>query len=167
MSSMQAIVVRKATAADAAGIRAVRTRAILVGCRRHYDDELLQAWAHNPMPASFPLFIESEPFYVAEQASIVVGVAGIRRETSELNAIFVAPELTGQGLGKRLLRHVEDVACDLRIPLLGLSASLNSVPFYSRAGYVAGARETYVTSSGLRIPCVRMEKHLSEGAGAA
>jgi len=166
VNSTQTIVVRKATTADAAVIRAVRTRAILVGCKRHYDDDLLRAWAHNPMPASFPLFIESEPFYVAERASTVVGFAGLKHSTSELNAVFVAPEFTGQGLGMRLLRLVENVACDLRIPLLGLSASLNSVPFYSRAGYIAGAREMYATSSGLQIPCVRMEKHLSEGAGA-
>jgi len=118
------------------------------------------------MPASFPLLIESEPFYVAEQASTVVGVAGLKRSILELNAVFVAPELAGQGLGMRLLRHVENVACDLRIPLLGVSASLNSVPFYSRAGYIAGAHDTYATSSGLQIPCVHMEKHLSNGADA-
>jgi len=164
MNSDPAIVVRKATAADAAGIRLVRARAILVGCARHYKDELLQAWAHSPMPASFPMFVESEPFYVAERRSAIVGVSGLRRSASELNAVFVAPELTGQGLGMRLLRHVEDVARHLHIPALRLSASLNSVSFYSRAGYIVGADETYTTSSGLQIPCVHMEKHLSVGA---
>ena len=161
-----AIVLRRATSADAAAIRAVRAQAILTGCKHHYEDQLLQAWAHNPMPASFPLFIESEPFYVAELASTVVGVAGLKRSASELNAVFVLPEFTGKGLGMRLLRQVESVAQDLRFPLLQLSASLNSVPFYSRAGYVGGVQETYTTSSGLKIPCVHMEKRLSEIAGA-
>lgn len=44
---------------------------------------------------------------------------------------------------------------------LFLSASLNAVPFYQPAGYVALRRETYPHRSGLQLESVYMEKELA------
>lgn len=44
-----------------------------------------------------------------------------------------------------------------------LSSSLNAVPVYERAGYVAPRREIYPHRSGIRVESVYMEKTLPGG----
>lgn len=44
---------------------------------------------------------------------------------------------------------------------LFLSASLNAVAFYERAGFVAVREELYPHRSGIAIPSVYMEKQLN------
>jgi N-acetylglutamate synthase-like GNAT family acetyltransferase len=113
------------------------------------------------MPASFPSFIEAEPFYVAELKSQIVGFAGLKRATSEVDALFVSPVAAGAGLGKALLKHMEEVARELLLTKLTLNASLNSVSFYKAGGYSEGSRGMHATTSGLQIACVHMEKRLA------
>lgn len=88
------------------------------------------------MPSSFASRIATEIFVVAEADSRIVGFAGLKASTSEVDAVFVSPEFAGHGLGKRLLLYVESLARELRLPSLSLKASLNSVAFYKAAGYI-------------------------------
>jgi N-acetylglutamate synthase-like GNAT family acetyltransferase len=130
------IALRRGTAADAESIWRVRTQAINIGCRSHYAAQLIDAWLANSMPSSFASRIATEIFVVAEADSRIVGFAGLKASTSEVDAVFVSPEFAGHGLGKRLLLYVESLARELRLPSLSLKASLNSVAFYKAAGYI-------------------------------
>ena len=161
LESMEAIIFRRATAGDADSIWQVRIRAIRSGCKDHYSPNIIEAWVSSPLPTSFPSFIEDEPFFVAELRSKVVGFAGLKRGTSEVDALFVSPEVAGAGLGTKLLKHVEQMARELLIPKLVLDASLNSVRFYKAAGYSEGQQGMHTTTSGLQIACVHMEKSLA------
>ena len=161
----QRVTLRRATAADVPAIWSVRTRAIRSGCQGYYPEDILESWASNPMPSTFDSLIQTEPYYVAESQSGVVGFAGLKRTPSELDAVFVAPDRARCGIGMRLLCHVEAVARDLGLVELTLKASLNSVPFYQRAGYSQGANGTHSTTSGLQIACVHMGKFLVGEAG--
>jgi GNAT superfamily N-acetyltransferase len=154
------IVLRRATAADAADIWEVRTRAISDSCHGHYPAPLIEAWTLTPMPITFASFIETETFVVAVLLHRVVGFAGLRPLTGEIDAVFVSPDFARQGLGERLLAHLESVASGLGITSSRLKASLNSVAFYKAAGYIEGTEGWHITASGLQIACVHMEKTL-------
>ena len=166
MKAIQGIKIRRAMATDAENIWEVRKQAILFGCRKHYPTDLLESWGKSPMPVTFASFVQNEPFYVAETESRMVGFAGLKRSASEVNAVFVLPEVAGHGVGMRLLQHLETFAQENKISILTLSASLNSVPFYKACGYKEGSKGLHTTTSGLQIECVSMEKELGHPARA-
>ncbi|UMG94642.1 GNAT family N-acetyltransferase [Nocardioides sp. TF02-7] len=77
--------------------------------------------------------------YVVRRAGRLVGAARGRLEgdTWEIGRIMVAPDLRGQGTGRRLLEHVEAVAppAATSYVLFTGAASTRNLRFYKRAGY--------------------------------
>ena len=61
---------------------------------------------------------------------------------------------------KRLLAALEDLAREHEIKRLHFSASMNAVPFYQAAGFVALREEAYAHPSGLMLASMAMEKVL-------
>ena len=51
--------------------------------------------------------------------------------------MFVRPDLHGQGVGKRLVLHVEAIAEGRSVERLRASSSLTALPFYLHLGYEA------------------------------
>lgn len=155
---------RRALSSDADQIWTVRARAIRSGCRAHYAAQDIETWASAPMHPTFPARVAQEEFVVAELGARIIGFAGLKAETKEIDALFVCPDFAGQRLGTRLLAHVETLARSLGIKVVTLKASLNSVAFYQAAGYIAGSPGWHVTGSGLKIACVHMAKVLTNDA---
>ena len=158
---MANFLLRPATAADAAAAWVVRCQAIAYGCRDHYPAELLAQWLAAPMPVSFPAKLEALSFVIAESNNSLVSFAGLNPCRAEIDAAFIAPAFAGQGLGRRMLDHLQTIAMDLRLAGLSLKASRNAVAFYLSAGYHVTDEGTHVSSTGLRIPCVNMAKNLA------
>ncbi|NKF21734.1 GNAT family N-acetyltransferase [Solimonas marina] len=153
-------VIRRATAADAVSLWDLRSAAIDHGCRTHYAGELIDAWLATPMPASFGNRLEREPFLLAVDRDAIVGFAGLKLGTRELDALFVHPQHAGRGHGQHLLREAEQLARQLGLHELHLKASLNAVAFYEAAGYRIGEAGVHITGTGLRIGCRNMDKRL-------
>jgi len=59
-----------------------------------------------------------------------------------------------------LLAAAEDMARATGCARLFLSASLNAVPFYRRAGFITLREALYPHRSGIGIPSVYMEKRI-------
>lgn len=80
-------------------------------------------------------------FVIAHHASTAVGCGGVRfldAETAEIKRMYVATSLRGQGLGQRILEHLEDhaVACGvLRILLETGVHNRAALMLYQRCGY--------------------------------
>lgn len=151
---------RRAIAADAPAIWAVRAGAIRQTCRSHYPAELLERWASSPLPDTFQSRIENEYFIVGTAGSRVAGFAALKVSGAEIEAVFVAPDAGRRGLGRALLADLETVARQSGLQSLSLNASLNAVPFYCAVGYSAVSEGIYTTSQGLEIACVHMQKQL-------
>ncbi len=71
--------------------------------------------------------------FVAVQKDEVVGTATLQKD--ELGSVFVRPDLQGQGVGKQLVAHVEEVAKERGVERLGAYSSLIALPFYLHLGY--------------------------------
>jgi putative acetyltransferase len=80
--------------------------------------------------------------------------------SAEVDALFVEPAQHGSGTGALPMKAVEDAARATGCERLFLSASLNAVPFYRRAGFTAVREEMYPHRPGIEIPSVFMEKSL-------
>jgi GNAT superfamily N-acetyltransferase len=115
------------------------------------------------MPASMPRMAEAGWALAAEDEGGLVGYAMVDLELGEVDAVFVDPAHQGRGIGRRLLRALEEMAAAHGYGRVFLTASLNAVPFYRSAGYDPVRDELHDHRSGLKIPAVYMEKHLARG----
>jgi GNAT superfamily N-acetyltransferase len=145
---------------EVAAILGLIQRAIERGCREHYDsaqrNAVFLAYAQG-------LFAEAPgPFesIVAVRNEVPVGFAQFDPATGRLRALFVDGDLQQLGIGTRLIAEVER-----RIRVQGGrrvygAMSLNAVPFYTLAGFHPRSGPEHLTSAGVLVPIVRMEKLL-------
>lgn len=154
------ITLRPALPADLDALWALRTVAVRIGCANHYAPEQISAWTASPVPASYPAMLAAGGGIVAMHGGAIAGYAMLDADKQEVDAVFVDPAQAGLGIGKRLLAALELLAHGRGIARLHLSASLNAVPFYAAAGFVALRAEAYAHPSGISLASVAMEKAL-------
>ncbi|MEW6165023.1 MAG: GNAT family N-acetyltransferase [Pseudomonadota bacterium] len=154
------IALRQAVPDDIALLWELRTRAVAHSCAGHYTPQVLAAWLASSAPPALERHISHGGGLVAVEDDAILGYAVLDPLTGEVDAAFVDPRQQGRGIGRVLLDALEADARAGGIERLFLSASLNAVPFYERAGFVALREELYPHRSGLGIPSVFMEKVL-------
>ena len=152
--------IRPADATELEKLREVRDLSAQAGCRFVYSPEQLTAWLNRPLPEKMLALLNEGYVLVAEEHHQVVGYGALDPANDEVEAIFVVPACAGRGIGRVLLAAIESLAIGLNLAKLKLSASLNAVPFYSRAGYVSFARGTLPLNESLVLEYESMEKSL-------
>jgi GNAT superfamily N-acetyltransferase len=161
-------VVRRATEDDVEAIGHVHRRSIREICGALYPPEVIEAWAAPRKPEHYLKGVRTKDFLVAvDEGARLVGFGVLNRETSEVEAVYVHPEVKRRGVGAKLLGALEELARASGIESLRLNASLNGVPFYERAGYVWREQGAHRLTNGGEVACVLMDKRLAgetEGA---
>jgi putative acetyltransferase len=143
----------------AAAVRGIRTTL--------YTPAEIQAWAVPRDPSSYEESIRSKEFFVAEDGGAIVGFGVLNQEIAEVEAVYVTPGAGRRGIGLEVLRKLEERASALGLSMLRLNASLNAVPFYEKAGYVAQERSKYRLLTGVEIACVPMVKAMIRESDAS
>ncbi|UVW28756.1 GNAT family N-acetyltransferase [Massilia sp. H6] len=154
---------RPATQADLDTMWALRTRAVRASCASHYPAAVIDTWCASPAPDSLLGLVNAGGALVAQEDSCMLGYAILDLDSGEVDAVFVDPGWQGSGIALRLLTALEAMAIERGIERLFLSASLNAVPFYQRAGFSALREEIYPHRSGVELRSVFMEKRLPCG----
>lgn len=149
---------REATPADIESIRSVHRAAITGLGSDAYDDEQVEAWARGVESADYAAIEDDDYcFLVAEDGDDVVGFGSVRFESpddygatidAEVTAVYVHPSVAREGVGSTILDALERRARDQGVRTLGLSSSLNAVPFYETHGYERVREYTHEFSSG-------------------
>ena len=151
---------RPATGADLAALWELRTRAVRATCASHYPPDVIDTWCAAPPPVALPLLVQAGGAVVAEEDGQLLGYAILNQETGEVDAAFVDPAHQGRGIALGLMRELETLARMRGLARMFLSASLNAVPFYERAGFRRVREEVVPHRSGIGIASVFMEKPL-------
>jgi len=154
------LALRPAVPGEIDSLWALRTRAVAHACAAHYAQAVLDIWLAAPAPGSLLRLIAAGGVLVAEEDGRMLGYAAVDVASGEVDAVFVEPDQHGRGIGARLLAAGEGMARAAGCTRLFLSASLNAVPFYRRAGFIALREALYPHRSGIGIPSVLMEKQL-------
>lgn len=154
------ITLRPALPFDIAALWALRTVAVRVGCATHYAPEQIAVWTASPVPDGYAAMLAAGGGIVAMQDEAIAGYAMLNVDKHEVDAVFVDPARAGLGIGKRLLAALEQLARRRGMARMQLSASLNAVPFYAAAGFIALREEAYAHPSGISLASVAMEKVL-------
>jgi N-acetylglutamate synthase-like GNAT family acetyltransferase len=130
---MHQVTMRRAVTADQKGLEALQWRASL---NNPGDREALLA---NPQAIELPVQqIESGSVFVAEVAGSIKGFAAILpREdgNSELDALFVEPELWRQGIGRHLVEHCCSAARVSGAAELHAVGNPHAEGFYAACGF--------------------------------
>ncbi len=150
------ITLHPATSTDIPALWELRTRALREQCAAHYAPDVLRTWAAAPAPATYALLLARGGGLKAHVNGNLAGYAILDTERSEVDAVFVDPGFAGLGIGKALLRALEQMA--EQPSALHLYASLNAVPFYQAAGYRAVKSTQYQHPSGILLDCVFMTR---------
>jgi putative acetyltransferase len=141
------ITIRKATPNDAEAACGVLVRSIKEICAPYYenDEEILAQWLANKTPANVRQWIESDRSYcvvAVNEKDLVIGFASI--SGSEITLNYVVPEALHQGIGKRLLRALENHAIISGMDHIDVISSIPAKAFYERNGYVSSGSPQYV-----------------------
>jgi len=145
-----------ASSSDIPALWELRTRALREQCATHYASDILHTWASAPAPATYPSLLTRGGGIKAQVEGKLAGYAILDKERSEVDAVFVDSKFAGRGIGKALLRALEQLAA--QPSALHLYASLNAVPFYEAAGYRAVKPTQYQHPSGILLDCVFMTR---------
>jgi putative acetyltransferase len=153
--------IRRARTDDCQSLGSVHAAAV-GGIRTDlYTPEEIQSWAIPKTHEVYEELIRSREFFVAETDGVIVGFGVLNQESAEVEAVYVSTGVGRRGIGLDLLRKLEDRASALGLKELRLNASLNAVPFYEKAGYVAQQRSKYRLATGVEIACVPMVKAIA------
>ena len=83
------------------------------------------------------------------------------REAAHIRAMFVRPDRTRLGLGRKILEASEAAARQMGFRRMDLVATLPGIPLYRAFGYVPTAEVAdVVLADGVRLPCLAMSKDL-------
>jgi GNAT superfamily N-acetyltransferase len=84
-------------------------------------------------------------------------------EAAHVRAMFVRPDWTRRGLGRRIMAASEDAARREGFRELQLVATLPGIPLYEAMGFVpVGEVEDIVLSDGVLLSCLEMRKRLTD-----
>ncbi len=161
------IVLRRFRAEDAPNFLRVHRAAVRALAKAYYPEAIIKAWA--PLPISkntvekIAANAEGEFRVVAETQGRVVGIGVLGAALAELRACYVSPDLARQGVGRAILKAIENEARAAGVTRLWLDASLNAERFYAACGYVAFSEGLHRLGCGEFMACIRMEKALSGG----
>ena len=158
--------IRRARQEDCHSIVSVHAAAVTGIRTALYTPEEIQAWAVPKKPASYEESIRSKEFFVAEDEDVIVGFGVLNQELAEVEAVYVIPGAGRRGIGLEVLRKLEERADALGLRMLRLNASLNAVPFYEKAGYLAQERSKFRLFTGVEIACVPMVKAMTRESDA-
>lgn len=102
-------------------------------------------------------YAQSSETYVVEVRSEIIGTATLDQE--RVRSVFVRIDHQRRGIGKLLMRHVEEAASRQNITRVVLLANVGAVDFYRSLGYVQGEKREIEVRDAL-ITVVAMEKTL-------
>jgi N-acetylglutamate synthase-like GNAT family acetyltransferase len=152
--------IRRATQEDREAVWRVHGGAIRETCASHYSPEVIEIWAGRLRPEKYAEAIDRYEFFVAEEDGVVVGFGELGQEAGAIQGLYVSPSVKGRGVGRELLRTLEERARAYGLKSLRLTSSLNAVAFYERAGFRAVEELTETIGPGVERASVRMFKEL-------
>jgi len=154
------LTIRRARQGDKEAIWRVHGGAIRGTCAGHYSREVIEIWAGRLRPEKYAEAIDKYEFFVAEADGVIVGFGELGPEGGAIQGLYVSPDVKGRGVGRELLRTLEERARAYGLKSLRLTSSLNAVPFYERAGFRAVGELTETIGPGVERASVRMFKEL-------
>lgn len=149
---------RPAREADRRALWRIHTRSVSELCLGVYSPREVSTWVALLRPEGYLRPDLPRTVLVAERGRQLVGFGQLDVVAGELEALYVLPEVVGEGVGSTLLAALEALAWRAGARVLRLDASLNAESFYRERGYLSLHQAERIITAEVRLACVRMEK---------
>ncbi len=157
------IELRRLSVDDLSVVRYLHAAAFALAAEGHYtaaDIEAFDRFVRSPRYADLML---GNPAVAAWLGQDMVGTAAWspgegRSPTARVFGVFVRPMFTGEGIGRRLVAHVEAEAHAGGYPAFEAAATLNAAGFFEALGYRFVRGATWALPSGPEIPVTFLRK---------
>ena len=149
---------RLATEADRDALWRLHSRSVSALCQGAYSSHEVRTWVDLLRPDGYLRPEEQRTVLIAERGQSLVGFGQLDPLMGELEALYVAPEEAGYGVGSALLSSLEALAWQAGAAALSLDASLNAEAFYRSRGYVRLHRAHRILTPEVQLACMRMRK---------
>jgi len=141
MPDLGGLLIRRATASEQKQLEDLQLRASLT------NDGDRDALLANPDAIELPAAqIAAGGVFVAECSGTIVGFAALEPRAdgeSELDALFVDPDMRRRGIARSLVAHCAEVACTRKSVFLYVVGNPHAKEFYVACGFnLIGATET-------------------------
>lgn len=157
---------RLAKISDASGILQTRIAAIRGQASLHYPAKEIEDWCSSRTAETYHPAIKRQTVLVEEINESVVAFGQLNTETAFIEAVYVSPSNSRQGVGLKILRALEAMAAVHGINALTLEASFNAVEFYRRAGYIPVAEQEHLSDPKTSSVTLRMRYDIRTHAAA-
>ncbi|MBV1777300.1 GNAT family N-acetyltransferase [Burkholderiaceae bacterium DAT-1] len=147
--------IRRGRSSDASRLWELRRIALRQGAAGYYPADILMAWTGTAEPEALADHSEQH-FHVMSDGETIWGCIALNLETSHIDAMFVDPARSGQGIGRQLMEHIFQFARASGKTHLTLEATLNAVPFYQSCGFIGHEISTYHSPAGYDLDCIPM-----------
>jgi GNAT superfamily N-acetyltransferase len=149
---------RPAQERDRRALWRIHSRSVAALCEGDYSSREVRTWVELLRPDGYLRPEQPRTVLVAERERHLVGFGQLDPFPGELEALYVAPEAVGQGVGSALLSSLEALAWQAGAEMMGLDASLNAEAFYRARGYVRLHPARRILTPEVQLTCVRMRK---------
>lgn len=158
------LVIREMRDNDAWAFLEVHHAAVRGLAARDYPPEIIEAWAPLPITSRAVEAVtanpENEIRFVAESDGRLIGLSCLVIANKELRACYVAPDVARTGVGKALLKRIEETAQSAGVKCLHTDSSVTAEPFYRSQGYAVMEYGNHLLNGRWSMACVRMRKAL-------
>ena len=132
--------IRKFEEKDARAVSELIVTTIRISNVKDYPADLMEELVKTETPEHVLQRASWTHFYVAEEEERIIGCGAIgpywgREDESSLFTIFVHPDCQGKGVGRAIVKALEQDEYGLRAKRIEIPASITGLPFYRKLGY--------------------------------
>lgn len=136
---------RKAVPGEEAALHETHMRSIREVCVKDHGEEEVKGWGNRPLGNRWIEAIQKDIVWVIEDDGKIVGVSFLKvaaEETAFLHALYLTPEIIGQGWGKRLMEKLIQEAKEKGARKIKLESTITALEFYKSFGFaITGPKE--------------------------
>lgn len=134
------MIIRRLREEDARAVSDLIVTTIRISNTKDYPMDMMEELVKTQTPEHVLERAGWTHFYVAEETGKIVGCGAIgpywgKEDESSLFSIFVHPGYQGRGIGKAIVKTLEQDEFALRAKRIEVPASITGLPFYLKMGY--------------------------------
>lgn len=160
---MDKFVLRKARAGEEAVLHEAHMRSIREVCVKDHGEDEVRGWGNRPLGNRWTEAIQKDIVWVIEVGSNIYGVSFLKilpdsnGECAYLHALYLTPEVIGQGLGLRLMQTLLNEAKAKGVRKIKLDSTITAFTFYEKLGFVSTGPKQMVDIGGYPVTSFPME----------
>jgi L-amino acid N-acyltransferase YncA len=142
MNLKSEFVIRTAEPGDEAAIHLAHMRSIREVCVKDHGPEEIKGWGNRELGERWTQEIKNHFVCVIEKEETIFGLGYIRiyekddqSKSAYLHALYLTPEVIGQGYGKQILSKLFEAAKNAEAKEIILESSITAHAFYLKAGF--------------------------------